>query len=244
MKTYDWAECTRTVLGQILPEAVVVLPIGATEQHGPHLPTGTDALIVGAVAREAVRRAADTTTRALVLAPTIPVGASDHHFPFGGTLSLEAETVTRVLLDLLRSVHHDGGSRVLLVNGHGGNRGPCHSAAQAASVRYGMHVGYLDYWTLLVGNGDGTRIPGHAGAFETSMVAHLNPGAIAELPEPAARQPRPDIDDVVVHSETIWRAVDGYTDQPANARAEDGERWFRACVESLSARIVDLAAAF
>jgi creatinine amidohydrolase len=85
MNTYDWAECTRTCC-YVLPEAVVVLLINATEQHGPHLPTGTDSLIVGAAAR-----AAETSTRELVLTASIPFSASDHRFPFGGRLSLETE---------------------------------------------------------------------------------------------------------------------------------------------------------
>jgi len=141
---------------------VVVLPIGATEQHGPHLPTGTDSLIVGAVAREAVRRAAGPSTRNLVLTATVR-SALGPSLPLGGTLSLQTETVTGVLLDLLRSVQRAGGSRVFIVNGHGGNRGPCHSAAHAASTRYGMHVGYLDYWALLADLAGGARIPPRRG---------------------------------------------------------------------------------
>lgn len=241
MNSYVWSDCTRRLLSEILPEAVVVLPIGATEQHGPHLPTGTDALIVGAIAGQAIRRAAGSSPRELVLAPTIPFGASDHHFPFGGTLSLQNETATGVLLDLLRSVHEAGGSRALIVNGHGGNRGPCHSAAHAASTRYGMHVGYLDYWSLLAEDPDAARIPGHAGAFETSMVSHLQPSSVGPVPPPAQRPQPPGADGVVLHSEALWRAIDGYSDQPADARAEDGARWLAACAQALASRITDLA---
>jgi creatinine amidohydrolase len=241
MSSHDWADCTRTLLSDVLPEAVVVLPVGATEQHGPHLPTGTDALIVSAIAGEAVRRAAESSPRHLVLTPTVPFGASDHHFPFGGTLSLQNETVTSVLLDLLRSVHEAGGSRVLIVNGHGGNRGPCHSAAHAASTRFGMHVGYLDYWLLLAGDQDAARIPGHAGAFETAMVSHLRPALVGPVPSPGQRPDRPGAEGVVLHSEALWRAIDGYSDQPADARAEDGARWHEACVRELAVRITDLA---
>jgi creatinine amidohydrolase len=241
VSSYDWANCTRTLLSDLLVEAVVVLPVGATEQHGPHLPTGTDALIVGAIAGEAVRRAGEFSPRPLVLTPALPFGASDHHFPFGGTLSLQNETVTSVLLDLLRSVHEAGGSRVLIVNGHGGNRGPCHSAAHAASTRFGMHVGYLDYWSLLADDPEAARIPGHAGAFETAMVVHLRPSGVGPLPPPAQRPHRPGADGVVLHSEALWRAIDGYSDQPADARAEDGARWFESCAQALASRITELA---
>ncbi|MGH3587728.1 MAG: creatininase family protein, partial [Pseudonocardia sp.] len=101
MTVHIWNELTREQLGAVLPDALVVLPVGATEQHGPHLATGTDALVVDAVARAAV--AAAGTDRDLVLAPTLPFGASDHHLPFGGTLSLRVETMTEVVLDLARS---------------------------------------------------------------------------------------------------------------------------------------------
>jgi creatinine amidohydrolase len=242
LTSYDWEQCTRQLLSDILPEALVVLPIGATEQHGPHLPTGADAFIVGALAGEAIRRAASSSTRPLVLTPTVPFGASDHHLAFGGTLSLRNETVTSVLLDLLNSVREAGGSRVLIVNGHGGNRGPCHSAAHVASTRFGMHVGYLDYWAPLASDPRASLIPGHAGTFETAIICHLRPDSVGSVPRPVTRPEQPSAEDVVLHSGALWSAIDGYSDQPADARAEDGEHWFEACVGALASRITDLAA--
>src|SRR5579875_3449265 len=121
---YLWGHSTRATLGAVLPDALVVVPVGAVEQHGPHLPTSTDALVVTEVVEEASRRAAGQSSRALVVTPTVCFGASDHHLPFGGTLSFTVETMTSVLLDTCRSIARDGGRRVLLVNGHGGNRGP------------------------------------------------------------------------------------------------------------------------
>jgi len=76
------------------------------------------------------------------------------------------------------------------------------------------------------------------------MVEHLAPDRVAEVPPLAQRPRHPDIDDVVLHSETIWRTIDGYTDEPAQARPQDGARWFDACAQSLAGRIVDLAASF
>ncbi|HEX3780922.1 MAG TPA: creatininase family protein [Pseudonocardiaceae bacterium] len=118
-----WAELTREQLGAILPEALVILPIGATEQHGPYLATGTDALLASTVAGRGAALAAPRAGRRLVLTPALPIGASDHHFPFGGTLSLRQETLLAVLGDLARSVARSGGRRLVLVNGHGGNQG-------------------------------------------------------------------------------------------------------------------------
>lgn len=244
MSVYRWAECTRTVLGQVLPEAVVVLTIGATEQHGPHLPTGTDTVSVEAVVAQAVEHAAASAARDVVLAPVIPFGASDHHFLFGATLSLESTTTIQVLVDLMRSVEKAGGLRVFLVNGHGGNRGPCHAAIHIASTRYGMHLGYVDYWSLLPRAGETVKIPGHAGAFETAMVSHLRPGLLGPVPPGDAPRPHPDIDGVALHSEAVWRAVDGYTDQPARGTAADGARWLNSSARALADRIVAFSQEF
>ncbi|GAA3090465.1 creatinine amidohydrolase/Fe(II)-dependent formamide hydrolase-like protein [Kribbella aluminosa] len=143
-----WQHTNRSTLGELLPAAIVVVPVGATEQHGPHLATGTDWILAEAVSAEAASLVHERSPRPIVLAPPVPFGASDHHLPFGGTLSLSPETLLAVLLDLARSLHADGGHRLVLVNGHGGNTGICHAAA-AASTRYNLNVAHIDYWQLL-----------------------------------------------------------------------------------------------
>ena len=105
----------------------VVLPLGATEQHGPHLPAGTDFFTVDRLAQAAAERAA--TEIAITVAPALPFGSSDHHLIFGATLSLRTDTYYRVLNDLLRSLVTDGFHRIFLLNGHGGN----HELAQLAA---------------------------------------------------------------------------------------------------------------
>ena len=137
-------------------------------------------------------------------------------------------------------MHEAGASRALLVNGHGGNRGPCHSAAHAASTRHGMHVGYLDYWSLLAGDPNAARIPGHAGAFETAMVSHLQPSRVGPVPPPASGRTGPGADGVVLHSEALWRAIDGYSDQPRTPGPRTG-RAGSVCVQALAGRITELA---
>src|SRR5262245_28053786 len=126
-----WAETDRETLRGLLPEALVLLAIGATEQHGPHLATGTDALIAATTCERAADAAADRARRPLVVVPALPYGASDHHLPFGGTLSLAPETLLAVLGDLARSLAAQGGRRLVLVNGHGGNIGICRTFAEA-----------------------------------------------------------------------------------------------------------------
>ena len=82
----DWDALTRDEISAVAADALLVLPVGTTEQHGPHLATGTDAALVEAVAEKAAALAARPDV--VLLAPTLAFGASDHHLPFGGTLSL------------------------------------------------------------------------------------------------------------------------------------------------------------
>ncbi|PZF80195.1 creatininase family protein [Jiangella anatolica] len=232
MTLIRWADVSRETLNEVLPEALVVLPVGATEQHGRHLATGTDALLATTAVERAATLAAERAARRLVLAPTLAFGASDHHLAFGGTLSLTPETLLAVLLDLLRSVAEDGGRRVVLVNGHGGNVGVCHAAAAAASSRYPLAVAHVDYWRFA---GDDANAPGHAGEFETSLVSAVRPEA-ATGPVPAREDPQPAtrVAGATVHDAALWASIDGYTDHPERATAAAGAARLDTVVAGLS----------
>ncbi|MET9263591.1 creatininase family protein [Amycolatopsis sp. NPDC004079] len=232
-----WAEADRAAVRGVLSEALVLVPIGATEQHGPHLPTGTDAFLAAAACERAAEIAALRAERALLLAPPIPYGASDHHLPFNGTLSLSAQTLLHVLDDLARSIAVQGGKRMVVVNGHGGNVGVCHAFAGAASTRHGLAVAHTDYWRALEAE---DIVPGHAGEFETSMMLAVR----RELVQERADREKPQqtrVSDVDIHSGQVWREIDGYTDQPALATESQGHRWFERITNGLADRFVALA---
>lgn len=249
----DWAQLTREQLNERLSGAVVLLPLGATEQHGPQLATGTDHLIAQAVARSAGERAGSRTE--VLLAPTIAIGASDHHLGFGGTLSVTASVLHAYLLDVLTSIASAGGARVLIVNGHGGNSGICHAVAAEASAarapgRAIALAAHVDYWTL-VDPGltpDSWPVPGHAGAFETSLLMALtdkqNPPDLAALPprhDPTPPQRRPGRPALSVHGAGPWAEIDGYTDHPDRADAKIGARVLDHVVAALAEHVVELA---
>lgn len=237
MTVVNWSDVSRQVLAELLPEALVVLPVGATEQHGYHLATGTDALLAATVALRAAAEAEKDSPRPLVVAPALPFGASDHHLAFGGTLSLTPETLLAVLIDLLRSVSVDGGRRVVLVNGHGGNVGVCHAAAAAASSRHEIAVAHLNYWRMA-----GPEVaPGHAGEFETSLVSAVRPELI-DTPQPRERAPVvAAVDGVDIHDAKIWNAMDGYSDHPEQADTARGEARLGQIIAGLAERLVELA---
>lgn len=242
MTALHWNQLTRAELADVLPQALVLLAVGATEQHGPHLPTGTDILLSQTVTELAAERAAGQSPRRLVMAPPLPVGASDHHRRFGGTLSLRPATMITVLTDLIGSVVAAGGRRMMIINGHGGNVGVCHAAAGAAAADSDVSVAVLDYWRLAESAPEAPGpVPGHAGWFETSLVLAVRPDLVAERKQRADPVPVITPPDVDLHSAATWSAVDGFTDRPDLATAEAGRELLEEIVIKLSDRIVRTA---
>src|SRR5260370_41072091 len=127
-----FAEMTGEQLREAAGAALAVLPIGATEQHGPHLPTGTDYFAVETLSREAAAQASGAIP--VIVTPALPFGSSHHHFIFGATLSLTTETYYRVLCELLEALITDGFKRIFLVNCHGGQPQPAHLAARGMAL--------------------------------------------------------------------------------------------------------------
>lgn len=232
-----WNELTRGELTELLPEAIVVVPTGATEQHGPYLPTGTDAFMATTVVERAV--AGGDFPRPVIIGPTVSIGSSDHHFPFGGTLSLSPDTFVAILLDIARSVVIDGGRRLVFINGHGGNQGPCATAAAAASNKYEIAVAYADYWSLLPELTE--IIPGHAGEFEISLMLATRPELVRD------RAPREPVTPIVnpagmqIYSKDYWSVINGHSDDPLQGSAEKGAAWLDQIVSALRERLVELA---
>lgn len=246
-----FAEMTRTQLRAIAAETIVVLPLGATEQHGPHLPSGTDFFTVEHLAIAAAERAAAEIS--ITVTPAVPFGSSDHHLMFGATLSLQTETYYRVLMDLLKSLVTDGFRRIFLLNGHGGNHELAELAARDVALNFPARIAAGSYWTIawdaLIENqaNRGCLLPGHAGAFETSMMLSLRPELIAS--EQPSREAGPDADPKSFHGpyrherNAFWKQIDGYSDNPSAGSAESGRRYRDAVVGALAKAFVEFAKA-
>ncbi len=170
--------------------ALAVLPIGATEQHGPHLPSGTDYFTVEAVSREAAALASEIP---IIVTPALPFGSSHHHFIFGATLSLSTETYYRVLCELVESLVTDGFTRIFLVNGHGGNHELAELAARDTARQHPVKVAAGSYWRiawseLIAANGHvGRNSSAMRGDFDTSMVMSLRPARPRQSPASGRR---------------------------------------------------------
>ena len=142
--------------------SILVVPLGSTEQHGPHLPLGTDSAIAAALAGRLAAARPD-----VVVAPALPYGSAGEHAAFPGTLSIGAAALELVVVELVRSA--DAFAGVVLVSGHGGNAAPL-AAAVATLTADGRDV---LAWS--------PRLPGadaHAGRTETSLMLALAPGEV------------------------------------------------------------------
>lgn len=177
------AELTRDEVQLQAPESTVILPIAAVEQHGPHLPIITDTCIVESLSD----RVANSVSVPVIIAPTVCYGASQHHFPFPGVMSLSSSSFMGVLRDLLDSLARSGARRVYLLNAHGGNDEIIRLIAREESHLLGMAIGAASYWSLAwdeMLSADALEkvgpLPGHAGSFETALMMALRPDLVRE----------------------------------------------------------------
>lgn len=158
----------------------VVLPLGATEQHGPHLPLHTDTSIVQAVIAAALPHLHAAGTPVLFL-PEQAVGLSPEHASFAGTLSLRPETCISLWSDIGRCVAGAGVRKLLLFNAHGGNAALMEVVARQLRVETGMFTAYSSWHNLPLGDAGAAfdarewRYGIHAGAMETAIMQHLHP---------------------------------------------------------------------
>ena len=203
---------TAAVTGDLL-----VVPLGATEQHGPHLPLGTDTIIATALAASVPA----------VIAPALPYGSSGEHAGFAGTLSIGREALVGVLVELVRSAAFE---RVLFVCAHGGNAEPLAAAVQQLREEGHAVWAWSPRW-----DGDA-----HAGRVETSLMLALAPTLVgaardAGNVEPlAALMPRLRAGGV--------RAVspNGVLGDPTGASAEEGRALLAAATAELAAFVESL----
>lgn len=175
-----YADLTSEELAHLAPGAVAVLPLGAVEQHGNHLPVSTDTAIAGELGRRVERALSEQ----VILLPTLWAGCSHHHLSFKGTLSISSETYVRVLCDLMESLLSAGFGRIFLLNGHGGNQTPFAEALYRVSLRRrDVWVAAQSYWKLAaaeLATQDFMDTPAlsHACEYETSMMLVLRPGKV------------------------------------------------------------------
>lgn len=205
----------------------VVVPIGSTEQHGPHLPLGTDTAVASAVAS-----ALHDADPSLVLAPALPYGAAGEHEGFPGTVSIGEQALHTVLVEYGRSACR-WASRLLLLNGHGGN-----VAALSSAVSRLRFEGRDAGWLSCVAAVPGVPVDAHAGRYETSLLAHLDPERVRQDRAAAGEtRPLPEIIDAMRAGGIVAVSPNGVLGDPAGASAEEGRVLLEAIVAAVAARV-------
>jgi creatinine amidohydrolase len=246
------AELTREQIRSLAPRATAVLPTAAIEQHGPHLPVLTDTMACTTICQRAAELASANTP--IIVAPPVHFGSSHHHFPHPGVLSLSNETFIQVVKETCESLVRSGFRRIAIVNGHGGNDEAIRVAARDVALAHPVSIAASSYWTVaadaLAREGGVEAVgqfPGHAGGFETSLVLALRPDLVdraayptplAEPPYPVDRRHRP----TVIKAGVSLGSGPGYTDNPANASAEHGQRFLTIIVRELAEFLTHFAA--
>ncbi|MDB5732002.1 MAG: creatininase [Variovorax sp.] len=175
-----WADLTTCDFARLDPAATVaVLPLGATEQHGPHLPLSVDTRLADGIVAAALPHLPPTLP--VLFLPTQPVGLSPEHTAFAGTLSLSAETLMRLWKDIGAGVARAGLRKLVLFNAHGGHVGAMDVVARELRAAHGLIVYSVSWFNLPLGEADALfdanehRFGVHAGDIETSMMLALHP---------------------------------------------------------------------
>lgn len=231
-------------------DLVAVIPVGAIEQHGHHLHLDTDNVLVWNVCTEATKRAPND----IVLLPLVPYGSFEMTADYPGTVSIETDTLVNYLYDIVKSLAKHGFSKVLIVNGHGGNRFVVEMVARRANAGLGITCAGLSYWNLVAKEVRELRDsePGgifHACEMETSLYLHLDSSkvqmkkAVKDMDYPITECFGLDFAKPVVASYTPMFSTfskTGVVGDPTVATKEKGQKW----LDSVATRLVEFVREF
>jgi len=226
-----WHELTAAEIRALAGTAVTILPTASTEQHGPHMVTGTDT-ILNDLLQKSLRETPPPRGKYLIL-PTFALGTSEHHVPFGGTLTIPPVLYTQVLVSMLRSLIKQGHKRLFVLNSHGGNIASINTAlaelAQECTEKKVL-LGGGSYWVFSEPfwkkEVPGLKMPrvGHACEIEASLLMVARP----DLP----LRSKPEGHPFPVAQGEGWAVAaafdalspDGFIGYPAEASVEKGRQ--------------------
>lgn len=232
------------------PDSVVLLPVGAIEQHGPHLPMSVDAVIAEEVANALLGSVGNEVD--LWLLPTLSFSKSDEHAWSPGTLWLAGDTLTRVLSDLARCVASTGARRFVFLNGHGGNSSLLVTACRNIRLEYGLLTFLVHPFVPPAAGGPSTEeelgFGIHGGLQETALFAHLRPDEV-DMDQARRNVPEWMADNCSVRFggpvQFGWTSrdfgPDGHIGDPTGATVELGRRLFVEVVDTLVDQIREIA---
>ncbi|MBT1516476.1 creatininase family protein [Bradyrhizobium sp. SRL28] len=226
-------------------DAIVIVPVGSLEQHGPHLPVEIDSLLGETVALRTARLAA--AIEKVVVLPMMWTGLSEHHMSFGGTITLDFQTFFNTIRCVCESVVRHGFRRIVLLNGHGGNENALRVCADELSPKLEVPIVHFTYWYAaeksIAALLERQANLWHACEAETSMCMALRPELVAEDRIRLAEANRtPDVADLVGKGVYRWRSLasqssTGVYGYPSAASREKGEKLLDAISRDLAEKI-------
>ena len=141
-----WEELTRDELGALDKDrSIVALPLSATEQHGAHLPVGTDAIILSTLIYKIIEGEKFEKGN-LIFAPQFLIGKSNEHMCFSGTLTFKAKTYYSMIYDIAGCIAQHGFKKLVLFNSHGGNTDMANLISRDLRIDFGLQVYVFDWW--------------------------------------------------------------------------------------------------
>lgn len=220
---------------------VAVVPVGSMEQHGPHLPFQVDVYIANRLAEDLEKRMPDIS-----LLPPVWTGVSAHHMDFPGSVTVRPRVFIDLLHDIFTSLHHHGISKIILLNGHGGNRSSLEVLGQELYSELGSSVNVIVYWDLVPDllksmKKSQSRGMGHSGELETSLMLYLAPAQVSQrdIPEgifgvqSGGEKEHGSEEGIKRYQNMLDHSEVGVIGRPAAATPEDGERFYAAVLKEL-----------
>ena len=249
MSEVEWQRMKAQELRALADQgAVVILPVASIEQHGPHLPTMTDTRLGHEVAIRAARKA--SAKRPTVVTPVVWAGLSEHHMPFGGTLTVSHETFAAVLRDLVQAIARHGFRDIVISNSHGGNMTAMHHFCETMSAEQGVTLVATTY-PLEAAEEIGKILEdqknlSHACEAETSMMMVCEPDLVDTSDLKALDNPQGDSPRFLRAGNASYRwrpfahmTSHGATGMPGRASVEKGEKLLEAAATAIAALITD-----
>ena len=231
------------------PRTIVIVPVASIEQHGPHLPVGTDSILGAEVAKRAAGLLGDRCPT--LVTDTVWTGLSEHHMSFGGTITLDFATFHALLRGVTLSLSRHGFRKIAFLNSHGGNVAALQTITEELTRETGLPIVSATYWTLaapiLAPHLDAQKGIRHACEAETSMIMALHPEMVDETRLEEARHPDPrDHEEGSGDDGYRWlsfaeKTPSGALGDPTAATSEKGEMLLRIAAEHLANRLADPA---
>jgi creatinine amidohydrolase len=227
-------------------DAIVLLPVASTEQHGPHLATGVDVFLCTEACRRAALLAGET--RPVVVAPTVWMGLAEHHVEFGGSFTVSLATWHAILRDLCQSILRAGFEKILIVNGHGGNISALNALTVELTRETGAPIATTSYFSFgdealkeVLEDQEGVQ---HACEAETSMMMATEPELVDRAQLPNAHGPQATMSSALARQVHVWKSFKTMTESGVlgdarRANAAKGER----LLDAIARRMADHLAA-